>query len=114
MKLMTEDLKLKMPKLYEQEKNPDPTVWVKFFALWSGWTWYATEFDGEDLFFGWVDGHVLEAGYFSLSELESITIHGIPRIERDVCFVPCPVSELFRHRNDSRGTGRALASHNPS
>ena len=35
------------------------------------WTWYAIEFDGADLFFGYVVGHVPELGYFSLQELEA-------------------------------------------
>jgi len=100
MRLMTDELKQKMPKLYEQEKNPDPTVWIKLFDTLGTWTWYATEFDGEDLFFGWIDGHELEAGYFSLLELESTCFRGIPRIERDINFEPCPMSKLFRHRKD--------------
>ena len=36
----------------------------------SDWTWYATEYDGEDLFFGLVSGFEVELGYFSRTELE--------------------------------------------
>jgi hypothetical protein len=31
----------------------------------SSWTWYSTEFDGEDLFFGLVVGFETELGYFN-------------------------------------------------
>lgn len=57
------------------------------------WTWYATEFDGNDLFFGLVVGHETELGYFSLSELESIGTNGrtLP-VERDLYFKPQPLS----------------------
>lgn len=64
----------------------DAPIIVKFFTPTSSWTWYATEFDGEDMFFGLVDGFEKEFGYFSLSELESIDgPHGVG-IERDLYF----------------------------
>ena len=44
----------------------------------------AFEFDGHDLFFGLVEGHVKELGYFSLSELQRVKgPMGLP-IERDL------------------------------
>lgn len=94
MKLMTDELKKTIPALYAQEHNPDPTVYVKFFTPWSHWTWYATEFDGEDTFFGWVAGLDEELGYFSLSELEGIRGPVGLRIERDRSFKPQPLSHL--------------------
>ena len=48
---------------------PEPYAIVKFFTPDSSWTWYASEFDGDDLFYGLVDGFELEYGYFRLSEL---------------------------------------------
>lgn len=57
---------------------------VKFFAPTSSWTWYATEFDGEDTFFGLVDGFELEWGSFSLSELKSVRGPFRLGIERDL------------------------------
>ena len=54
-----------LPKLYSQEEKGDEAVaYVKFFTPWSNWTWYATEFDGEDTFFGLVIGLETELGYF--------------------------------------------------
>ena len=71
--LLTTEIKSKLPPLYSQEDNPDPLVHVKFFK--GSWTWYACEFDPVDgIFFGIVDGHEMELGYFSLEELESIYV----------------------------------------
>ena len=93
MKLLTKELRAKLPPLYSTEKDKDPTAVVKFFTPDSNWTWYATEFDGEDRFFGLVDGFDKELGYFSLSELASARGPlGLP-IERDRWFSPKPLSE---------------------
>ena len=43
---------------------------VKFLTPGDKWTWYALAFDGEDLFFGFINGNVPELGYFRLSALE--------------------------------------------
>ena len=93
MKLLTKELRAKLPPLYSTEKDEDPTAVAKFFTPDSNWTWYATEFDGEDRFFGLVDGFDKELGYFSLSELASARGPlGLP-IERDRWFSPKPLSE---------------------
>ena len=85
MKLLTQDIKKKLPVLYSNEnKKPEDTkVIVKFFDPMGSFTWYATEFDGKDTFFGYVRGHANELGYFSLSELESIGKNRMLGIERD-------------------------------
>ena len=96
MKLMTADLRTQLPQLYSQEEVDDPKAIAKFFTPDSNWTWYATEFDGKDTFFGLVDGFEKELGYFSLKELESIRgAFGLP-IERDLWFEPTPLSEGLR------------------
>jgi len=57
MKLLTKEILEKLPKLYTQEeKGLEAIAIVKFFTPDSNWTWYATEFDGDDLFFGLVEG----------------------------------------------------------
>jgi len=67
---------------------------VKFFTPDSGWTWYASEFDGTDTFFGLVDGFEKELGCFSLSELASVRGKlGLP-VERDRYFRPTPLDDL--------------------
>lgn len=95
MKLLTKELANKLPPLYSQENTADPVVQVRFFSIASNWEWLAYEFDGEDLFFGLVKGFENELGYFSLSELESVTAMGgkLPLIERDLGFTPKPLSE---------------------
>jgi hypothetical protein len=94
MKLLTEEIRKTLPPLYSRENTKDPIVLVKFFTPWTSWTWYAIEFDGEDIFFGLVDGFEKELGYFSLSELESITGPAGLQIERDLYFSPTPLSQL--------------------
>jgi hypothetical protein len=93
MKLMTKDLQTQLPQLYSQEEVDDPKAIAKYFTPDSNWTWYATEFDGKDTFFGLVVGLETELGYFSLKELESARgAFGLP-VERDLWFEPTPVSE---------------------
>lgn len=86
MELLTQELRAKLPKLYAHEDTPPsqvPVV-VKFFTPDGAWTWYATEFDGVDTFFGFVSGHERELGYFSLAELRAARgPMGLP-IERDL------------------------------
>lgn len=83
-----------LPALYSREEEGDPVATVKFFTPWTNWTWYPLEFDGEDRFFGLVVGFERELGYFSLADLESVRGPGGLRIERDLHFIPKPVSEL--------------------
>lgn len=88
MKLLTQEIKKQLPKLYATEKIPtaEKVCRVKFFNPVGSWTWYAVEFDGKDQFFGLVDGFELEWGYFSLRELQSIKGPLGLGIERDLYF----------------------------
>jgi len=95
-KLMPNEIRSKLPKLYSQEDVKDPLVQLKLFSPYSGATWYITEFDGHDTMFGWADlGHGGgELGYISLSELEEANRNGLPLVERDKYFHPQPLSKL--------------------
>lgn len=94
MKLLTKELKEKLPPLGATSEEEDPMVLCKFFTPDSSWTWFAIEFDGQDTFFGFVDGHFQELGYFSLSELKELRgPFGLP-VERDLYFDPKPLSEV--------------------
>jgi len=96
MKLLTNEIRKKLPPLYTQESlGPKAVVYVKFFAPDSSpWTWYPTEFDGKDTFFGLVVGNVKELGYFSLAELQSVRgSMGLP-IERDLYWNPKTLVEI--------------------
>lgn len=95
--LLTQEIKGTLPPLYNSEKHPEmeAIAQVKFFSPYSQWTWYAIEFDGEDTFFGLVDGFEMEYGYFSYSELETVTVFGgVPAVERDCHWSPRPVKEI--------------------
>lgn len=86
MKLLTKANRNALPALYAQEDaGDDAVIHVKFFTPDANATWYATEFDGDDLFFGWCDLGLgfPEIGYFSLAELQSLRGGlGLP-VERD-------------------------------
>jgi len=91
-------IRSKLPKLYSQENNPDPTILVKFFSPYSQAVWYVTEFDGRDQMFGWADLGFGEGelGYISLSELEGANRNGLPLVERDISFRPIPLSKITK------------------
>jgi hypothetical protein len=96
MLLLTKELRETIPPLYATEKQKDPTVYCRFFTPDAQWTWYVTEFDGKDTFFGLVDGLYAELGYFRLSELQKIRgAFGLP-IERDKGFEPCKLSDAWK------------------
>jgi Protein of unknown function (DUF2958) len=89
MRLLTVELRQRLPPLYSQEAEAEPTVYAKFFMPGTGWTWYVTEGgeqEGDFLFFGFVVGFESEFGYFLLSELESVTTPLGLHVERDLSF----------------------------
>jgi hypothetical protein len=117
--LLPETLKEKLPTLYSQENEEDPTVICKFFDPVGSWTWYAAEGSPVDedgyydtdkpkvdfLFFGLVVGNERELGYFSLKELETAKqglkgMKALP-IERDVYFTPRKLSEVKKKHDIS-------------
>ena len=94
-RLLPEKIAKKLPPLYATEgQGRNALAQVKFFTPDSSWTWYAAEFDGEDIFFGFVIGLEREFGYFSLSELESVRGPLGLLVERDLYFKPTPLSKL--------------------
>lgn len=97
MKLITKEIAKQLVNvpLHSQEKVDNPKIIVKFFTPWSNWTWYVLEGEQEDngndegtdwLFFGLVEGHETELGYFRLSELESLVGPWGLKVERDLYF----------------------------
>lgn len=95
MKLLTEELKRKIPGLYETDGEKDKTCYVKLFNPYGNQTWYICEYGGGDAF-GYVDlGYGYELGYFNIKELEDIRIGGFGgKIERDKFFEPTKFSEI--------------------
>lgn len=103
--LLDAETREKLPPLYSgEEKGLDAEALIKFFTADSNWTWYASEFDGENIFFGLVSGFEVELGYFALSELEEARgPWGLP-IERDLHFEPKTLRELLEtHKRERRG-----------
>jgi hypothetical protein len=101
----------KLPRLYETEsvELQDKIVHLYFFI--GGCDWYAVEFDGEDLFFGYAilnrDFQNAEWGYFSLAELESIKVRFVEiDCEKEISFRPCKAIEIANIRE---GMGWTLA-----
>ena len=101
--LLPRELRERIPTLYATEKIEDPIVHAKFFTPWTNWTWFVTEFDGEETCFGLVSGLDVELGYFNLAELEATRGPGGIRIERDLHFKPKPLSEVRQHLDRLRG-----------
>ena len=85
-------LEKKLPALHSATGK----AFVKWFTPDANWTWYVMEYDpktGEC--FGLVDGLEKEFGYFSITELESITRPFGLRIERDIHFTPTKISTFM-------------------
>src|SRR5258708_1051791 len=109
MKLLTQEIRKKLPELYMSgTEETGSLVYVKYFLPGTNWTWYATEgsYVDEDgycdtdkkkvdfVFWGWVVGHEMELGYFSLKELEAVRGPlGLP-VERDLYFKPVQLKEI--------------------
>jgi len=98
--LLDDGSREKLPPLYSgEEQGLDASAQVKFFTPDSDWTWYASEFDGEDIFFGLVSGFEVELGYFSLKELQEARGPLGLAIERDLHFEPKTLRELMEFHN---------------
>ncbi len=107
MKLLTKANRQALPPLYSQDgKGMDAVAHVKFFHPCSRYTLYVTEFDGEDMFFGYVISPLGpdcdELGYSSLAEMSALRVMGLG-IERDMHFNPQPLSEAVAEIHPSPG-----------
>lgn len=101
--LLPQEILAQLPKLGVTAEVEDPLAVVKFFYPDFSWTWYAIEFDGEDVFFGLVDGEMMEFGSFSLHELMTTRGKLGLEIERDFYFKPKPVSEILNRQQKEKG-----------
>jgi hypothetical protein len=111
MELLPLELQAQLPALYSTEKMEGTAklVWISYFHPMSSWHWYVLEYDPEEqMFFGLVDGMESELGYFSLAELKSVQVHGLP-IERDMWWEPTPLSKVKERIDLERNPRRAVA-----
>lgn len=100
MKLLTKQIINSLPKLYETESIPleEKTIVAKYFNPAGDGTWYVIEGEeqGDDfIFFGLIDLHGKDFGYFSLKELESIRFPWGLKIERDIHFSAVILGEIY-------------------
>jgi hypothetical protein len=85
-------------RLYETEHTTtdDKIIYLHFFI--GGCDWYIAEFDGEDLFFGYVnlnDPQNAEWGYISFRELDAINLDGL-EVDNDLFWQPKAFSAINR------------------
>ena len=84
----------RIPNVGATEFEDDPIVHIKLFHPMSYWQWFIIEFNEEDnLCFGLICGNETELGYFSLRELNSLSIRGL-KVERDLHWTPTKLSTL--------------------
>ena len=104
MKLLTQEIRKKLPPLYSQDgKGGKAIAHLKLFTPDSSFTWYISEGspitngNGDEIdfhFFGLVEGQFKELGYVSLKELEEVRgPMGLP-IERDLYWQPKTLEEI--------------------
>ena len=94
MKLLTAEIRQKLPPLGSTSEQIDPIAVVKFFNPTGLGTWWAVEFDPDSgIFFGKADLGFPELGTFGLDELQSYKGPMGLGIERDIHFRPKPLSK---------------------
>lgn len=103
MKLLTKEIENKLPKLYSNDEKNTPTldqvVVARFFNPVGPGTWWAIEGQpcGDDFTFYGIAHITTDAdfGYFSLNELQSLELPLGMGIERDICFSPTRLGDIF-------------------
>jgi len=100
MKLLTEEIRKQLPKLYSQDEVEDPIVVCKYFTPDSSWTWLIIEGseqeNGDWMFFCKASSCLCpegELGYVMLSELEQVRGALGLGVERDMYFKSKPLSQ---------------------
>ena len=92
----------KIPRLYETEDVPlsEKPIYLHFFI--GGSDWYISEYDGEDLFFGYAilnnDIEMAEWGYVSFEELKGIKIPPGFEVDCEIFDEPRKASEFDKIR----------------
>ena len=102
MKLITEEIKKQLPKLYSQDEVADPICQLKIFTPDSSFTWFIVEGseqeDGNWLFFCKVVSSICpegELGYVLLSQLKEVRGSLNLPVERDLYWKAKPLSECM-------------------
>lgn len=94
----TKEQLAKLPKLYEIEMVSLKDKPIHLHCFIGGCDWFISEYDGEDLFFGYAilnnDREMAEWGYVSLAELKSIKIPPGFEIDCEIYDPPRKASEI--------------------
>lgn len=97
MRLLTRELRRKLPRPYATEDTNNPVLLCRFYLSMTPWVWYPTEFDGKDTFYGYVEGsYKKDFEYFSLRRLENLQGPFRIRVQRDYTFKPQRLSEVLK------------------
>ena len=103
MELLTDELKKQAEDQYPKGSDFDQDIVAKFFTPWTNWNWYLmNKKPGEDYCWGIVEGHAIEAGSFTLSELEEIAGPYGLEIQRDLSFVPLKANDLWKELHEEQ------------
>lgn len=110
MNLMTKEIEKRFNEVGDQSEKENPLVIAKYFSPVGGATWFATEYDPETkIAYGYVkdlvpseNGIYDEWGYFSITELELVTLPYGLKIERDIHFDEITFSELIQPKSHKR------------
>lgn len=88
----------KVPDLYATEQIPLEDKLVYFHFTIDKSHWWIMEFDGDDIFFGYVllNGWLQDAelGYFNFSDLESVKLGGLLEVVNDPTWIIRPVKDI--------------------
>jgi hypothetical protein len=91
MNLLSKEILNSLPPIgsTKEIKAKDVKVKLKLFTPDAQCSWYITEYDGDDLFYGfgtYGDESCAELGYMSKSELENLRGSMRLPVERDLCW----------------------------
>jgi hypothetical protein len=93
--LLSKEMLVNIPKLYETEDIKDPWCHIKLFTPDSNFTWYIIEVSiDENICYGYVKGLENELGYFTLDEIADIRGSLGLGVEIDSTFKPKRLSEI--------------------
>lgn len=91
--MFTTELLKNIPALYSQDgKGKEAIVYMHIEAL-NGWQWFITEYDGKELFFGYVKGFADEWGYIDKNEMEDIINNHLATINTN--FKPTALKDVI-------------------
>jgi len=95
----SEERLARISRLYETESTPIKNKLIHLHFFFGDCDWYIVEYDGTDLFFGYVilNGDIQNAewGYISFSDLKAICIKGLEiDCEPETLWPPTPVCQI--------------------